>query len=83
MEAIESKGEDPFWTYSLPVAALKLKQGFGRLIRTREDRGAVLVLDNRLTTRKYGPYLRQSLPPAPLVKGPWHELRLTLEAFYR
>ncbi len=82
MEAIEARGEDPFWRYTLPEAALRLKQGFGRLIRTRNDRGAVLVLDDRLLTRRYGPYLRQSLPSAPLVKGIWVDLCRGLEDFY-
>jgi ATP-dependent DNA helicase DinG len=82
MEAIEARGEDPFWQYTLPEAALRLKQGFGRLIRTRDDRGAVLVLDDRLLTRRYGPYLRQSLPSAPLAKGIWVDLRRGLEEFY-
>jgi ATP-dependent DNA helicase DinG len=83
MEVIEAKGGDPFWRYTLPEAALRLKQGFGRLIRTQDDSGAVLVLDDRILTRRYGPYLRQSLPPAPLAKGPWEELRRTLGDFYR
>jgi len=61
---------------------LKLKQGFGRLIRTRQDRGVVLVLDHRILTRRYGLYLRESLPPAPMVKGLWPDLRRTLEEFY-
>jgi ATP-dependent DNA helicase DinG len=82
LEAIEARGEDPFWRYSLPEAALRLKQGFGRLIRTRSDRGAVLVLDDRILTRRYGPYLRQSLPPAPMTKGIWVDLRRGLEEFY-
>jgi len=82
MEALEARGEDSFWRYSLPEAALRLKQGFGRLIRTRVDRGAVLVLDDRLLTRRYGTYLRQSLPPAPLAKGIWPDLRRALEEFY-
>jgi ATP-dependent DNA helicase DinG len=82
MEAIEARGEDPFWRYTLPEAALRLKQGFGRLIRTRNDRGAVLVLDDRLLTRRYGPFFRQSLPSAPLVKGAWVDLRRGLEEFY-
>jgi len=82
MEAIEARGEDPFWRYTLPEAALRLKQGFGRLIRTLDDRGAVLVLDDRLLTRRYGLYLRQSLPPAPLIKGIWVDLRRGLEEFY-
>jgi ATP-dependent DNA helicase DinG len=83
LEAMEARGEDPFWRYSLPEAALRLKQGFGRLIRTREDRGVVLVLDNRILTRRYGMYLRQSLPPAPFLKGLWPDLRRGLEEFYR
>ncbi|MGD2121555.1 MAG: helicase C-terminal domain-containing protein [Gemmatimonadota bacterium] len=83
LEAIEARGEDPFWRYSLPEAALRLKQGFGRLIRTQDDRGAVLLLDDRILTRRYGSYLRQSLPPAPMAKGLWPDLRRGLEEFYR
>lgn len=82
MEALKAEGKDPFHHYTLPEAALRLKQGFGRLIRTRQDRGAVLILDHRILVRRYGPYLRQSLPPAPLAKGLWGELRQTLRAFY-
>jgi ATP-dependent DNA helicase DinG len=82
LEAIEARGEDPFWRYSLPEAALRLKQGFGRLIRTQDDRGAVLLLDDRILTRRYGTYLRQSLPPAPMTKGLWADLRRGLEEFY-
>jgi ATP-dependent DNA helicase DinG len=82
MEALEARGGDPFQHFMLPHAALRLKQGFGRLIRTRTDRGAVLVLDDRLVTKRYGRYLRESLPEAPLVKGPWDEVRRRLEDFY-
>ena len=66
----------------LPHAALRLKQGFGRLIRSRADRGAVLVLDDRLVTRKYGRYLRDSIPETALVKGPWVEVLGRLKGFY-
>jgi len=83
MEALEAEGRDPFQQYTLPEAALRLKQGFGRLIRTRLDRGAVLILDSRILTRRYGSYLRQSLPPAPLVKGQWWEVKRGLREFYR
>jgi ATP-dependent DNA helicase DinG len=82
VEAIERRGGAPFWDYQLPLAALKLKQGFGRLVRSSEDRGAVVVLDDRLVRMRYGPYLRESLPPAPLIKGPWQELRGGLKRFY-
>lgn len=82
MEALESRGLDPFHHFMLPQAALRLKQGFGRLIRSRTDRGAVVLLDKRILTRRYGRYLRDSLPPAPLLKGPWAEIAPRLADFY-
>lgn len=82
MEALERDGASSFHRFMLPNAALRLKQGFGRLIRSRTDRGAVLVLDDRLVTKRYGRYLRDSLPAAPLVKGPWDVVRARLQHFY-
>jgi ATP-dependent DNA helicase DinG len=82
MEALEAHGVDPFQNFMLPHAALRLKQGFGRLIRARTDRGAVVVLDDRLMTKRYGRYLRESLPPAPLVKGAWTDVERQLRSFY-
>jgi ATP-dependent DNA helicase DinG len=82
LEALEAAGRNSFWSYMLPHAALRLKQGFGRLIRSNTDRGAVLLLDDRILSRRYGRYLRESLPPAPLVKGPWWDVERALTAFY-
>jgi ATP-dependent DNA helicase DinG len=82
MEAVEASGGDSFRDFMLPHAALRLKQGFGRLVRSQSDRGVVLVLDDRLVTRRYGRYLRASLPPAPLVKGAWTDVGLRVRAFY-
>jgi ATP-dependent DNA helicase DinG len=82
MEAIERRGGDPFHGFMLPHAALRLKQGFGRLIRSRTDRGAALVLDDRIVSKRYGRYLRDSLPEVPLVRGPWDDVRRRLERFY-
>jgi len=82
MEALEGRGQNPFRSYLLPLAALRLKQGFGRLIRARTDRGAILLLDDRILTRSYGRVLRDALPPAPLIRGPWAELRGRLGGFY-
>lgn len=82
MEAIEARGVRAFDTYQLPLAALRLKQGFGRLVRSREDRGGILLLDSRILTRSYGRALRRALPPAPLVKGPWTDVKLRLTEFY-
>ncbi|HKN48212.1 MAG TPA: helicase C-terminal domain-containing protein, partial [Candidatus Polarisedimenticolia bacterium] len=62
-EAIRSRGGDPFTDDSLPEAILTFRQGFGRLIRTREDRGLVAALDPRLQTRGYGEAFLDSLPP--------------------
>ena len=81
-EAIEKRGGNAFWDYSLPLAALRLKQGFGRLVRSRDDRGSVVMLDDRILRKRYGAYLRGSLPPAPLLKGPWCELTPALRLFY-
>jgi ATP-dependent DNA helicase DinG len=63
-DRLKEQGEQPFMKYLVPAAALALKQGFGRLIRTRHDRGIVAVLDNRLTRKGYGRVLLRSLPPA-------------------
>ena len=82
MEAIEARGERAFETYQVPLAALRLKQGFGRLIRSREDRGGIVLLDSRILTKTYGRALLSALPPAPLVKGPWEEVKTRLSAFY-
>ncbi len=57
-------GLDAFDAYQVPTAAIALKQGFGRLIRTRSDTGIVAILDRRLLTRNYGRTLLESLPPA-------------------
>lgn len=82
MEAIERAGGSSFHQFMLPHAALRLKQGFGRLIRSRADRGTVVILDDRIVAKRYGRYLRDSLPEAPLVKGPWDEVRARLRRFY-
>jgi ATP-dependent DNA helicase DinG len=63
IERIREDGGDPFAAFQLPRAALALKQGFGRLVRTRSDRGVVAILDGRLMRRRYGSALLASLPP--------------------
>ncbi|MGQ9774527.1 helicase C-terminal domain-containing protein [Chloroflexus sp.] len=60
---------DPFNEYSVPQSILRFKQGFGRLIRSREDRGIVVVLDRRLLTKKYGQQFLDSLPPTRVRTG--------------
>ena len=66
-EKIREREGDPFHEYSLPQAALRLKQGFGRLIRSQDDRGVVAILDKRIQTRHYGRRFIRDLPPARIV----------------
>ena len=63
IEAARRAGEDPFRTLQLPAAAMALKQGAGRLIRSEQDRGLLMVCDERLAERPYGRRLLRSLPP--------------------
>lgn len=67
MEKIQSCGNDPFLEYSLPEAILKLKQGFGRLIRHRQDKGIVAILDSRILSRFYGRHFLKTLPECEVV----------------
>ena len=63
MKAIEEAGGRPFFDYQVPEAVLTLKQGFGRLIRSLEDRGVLVLLDPRIRKQRYGQTFLQSLPP--------------------
>lgn len=65
LEAIEQRGGDAFAEYSLPEAILKLRQGVGRLIRSRADRGIVVILDPRILTKRYGKAFLDALPDCP------------------
>ncbi|MCF6158216.1 MAG: helicase [wastewater metagenome] len=68
-EAIENAGGDAFYDYSLPMAVIKFKQGFGRLIRSRKDKGIVIIFDNRVATKMYGRIFLNSLPETRCIKG--------------
>ncbi|RLD98835.1 MAG: ATP-dependent DNA helicase, partial [Aquificota bacterium] len=59
----QEQGKDPFTDYLLPEAVLVFRQGFGRLIRTKEDRGVVYLLDSRVLDKGYGRVFLSSLPP--------------------
>jgi len=61
-ELIEAAGKQPFMEYTVPDAAIRLKQGFGRLIRSTHDRGIVLTCDSRIATKRYGRAFTKSLP---------------------
>ncbi|MEY2537522.1 MAG: ATP-dependent helicase DinG [Verrucomicrobiota bacterium] len=66
LELIQERGGDPFTEYSLPEAVLKLRQGVGRLIRTKTDHGMVVILDNRIVTKPYGRAFLSALPKCPV-----------------
>jgi ATP-dependent DNA helicase DinG len=82
-EAIERAGGDAFAEYMLPHAALRLKQGFGRLIRTSTDSGVVVIADPRVIRMGYGRELLRVLPPARRIAGNWSELREEIRRFYK
>lgn len=68
LEAIKEAGGNPFSDYQLPEAIIKLRQGFGRLIRTKTDTGIVVILDPRVKSKPYGRKFLESLPNCPVVE---------------
>ena len=77
VEAITARGGSAFGEYQIPLAILALKQGLGRLLRHRQDRGVLAVLDPRLKTMGYGKRFLASLPPAPVTQD-----MLDIERFF-
>jgi len=69
LERVREAGGDPFGTLQLPAAALGLKQGLGRLLRTSTDRGILAILDPRIWTKRYGRRLLASLPSSPVTRS--------------
>jgi ATP-dependent DNA helicase DinG len=82
-EAIEARGGNSFGEFMLPHASLRLKQGFGRLIRTGTDAGVVVLSDPRLLTKRYGRELLDALPPAKRLVGAWGDVRGEVSRFFR
>ena len=68
MKHLEERGGSPFMDWQVPQAAMSLKQGAGRLIRSETDRGVLAICDDRLVTKGYGKILRASLPPMPFTR---------------
>ena len=66
LEVIEARGGNSFSEFSLPEAVLKFRQGVGRLIRTKTDRGITVVLDNRVLSKSYGQTFLDALPKCPM-----------------
>ena len=78
-DAVRRAGGEPFREYQIPQAAIALKQGFGRLIRSRTDRGVLVLLDNRITRQRYGQIFFDSLPDYAFTT----EIAQVEEFFYR
>ncbi len=82
VEYMESQGLNSFMDYSVPVAVLKFKQGFGRLIRTKTDKGAVLVLDKRVISKFYGKFFLKSLPDCTRIIDSSQNIISNLKCFF-
>ena len=80
-EARSELYDSPFAEYAVPQAILRLRQGFGRLIRTRSDKGVVIILDRRTVSRGYGKSFVRSLPPVTMKTPGLHELRGEIRAW--
>ena len=81
-EKVEREGGSAFRDYSLPEAVIKFRQGFGRLIRTKSDRGVVVVTDPRLVTKNYGALFRKSIPASVHTVSGADELLARVEGFF-
>jgi len=81
-ERVKLEGGSDFMDFGLPLAALRLKQGAGRLIRTRQDRGQVLLMDSRINTQRYGQTLLRSLPGAKRRKVSTDDLKRAISEFH-
>lgn len=82
-EHLLREGKDPFMDYAIPQAIMKFKQGFGRLIRSKQDRGCVVCLDGRIIKKGYGKLFLKSLPPCKELFDHKDLVKAKMEEFYR
>lgn len=80
-EAIEAAGGRAFNELTVPMAVIKFRQGFGRLIRSKTDRGVVIVTDRRIVSRPYGRAFLESLPPVPIDVAALHDVEQDVRRF--
>ncbi len=78
MRAIDADGRSAFFEYQVPQAVITLKQGFGRLIRSLDDRGVLVLLDPRLQRQRYGKVFLDSLPPYRIT----HDIAMVEDFFH-
>ncbi len=82
-ELIRAKGGSDFNEMSVPQAVIRFRQGFGRLVRSKTDRGVVTVLDSRLVTKSFGKVFTDSLPPVHKSTGKWENVIRDVREFFR
>jgi ATP-dependent DNA helicase DinG len=82
-ETIEARGGSAFDDYALPQAVIKLRQGFGRLVRSHDDAGVVLIADSRIARKLYGEVFLSSLPPARLTIGETEETLAAVAKYFK
>ncbi|RLC50682.1 MAG: DNA polymerase III subunit epsilon, partial [Candidatus Cloacimonadota bacterium] len=83
LEKLNAEGKDSFMHYMLPNALLKYRQGFGRLIRNKTDKGVVLVLDNRILTKRYGRFFKDTIPAKTVIPATELEIYDHLAKWFR
>lgn len=83
LESVQKSGRNPFSAFSLPEAIIQFKQGFGRLIRQKTDRGVFFVFDQRIITSVYGKAFLRSIPSIKVEKGPLDDLIPSVENWLR
>jgi len=81
IEKIKQKGKNPFLEYYVPLAVIKMKQGIGRLIRNKFDRGIIVILDNRLLLKSYGSLFLRSIPTENIHRGALEEILEEADSF--
>lgn len=74
IEKYEEQGKNSFLEYQIPESVIKFKQGIGRLIRSKEDRGVITILDNRIVTKRYGKYFIKSIPTKNIIRKSIEEI---------
>jgi ATP-dependent DNA helicase DinG len=82
LESLADQGEDPFMNLSLPLAVIRFRQGFGRLIRRSTDRGAAVILDRRIISKRYGSCFWSSLPEIKWVPGSVRDIISQLKLWF-
>lgn len=83
IDKLEKNNKDSFMHYILPNALLRLRQGFGRLIRSKTDTGVVIIIDPRVTTKRYGHFFQEVLPASCIIMNDPMQMQSSISDFFR